>query len=472
MHHWNMPLLLQVQDGVVLTNLEQAAQALARHHDALRLRLRLSGSGWLQHVAPPEETPLVEWVDLSEVPEAEQQSRFEVIATTYQQSLNLESGPLMRLVVFDFGPTRKRELFWVLHHLAGDIVSWRILLEDLETALEQLARGEQVRLPPKTTSFKRWSELLQQYAGSDAAAGSVGFWLADDRRSAAPIPVDRADAREGNTEDSLRRFQVRLSRDETDRLLHDVPKAYQTQINEVLLTALLRSVSEWTDQPSLLVEVESHGREEDLFENVDLSRTVGWFTTYYPVCLRSSLRSNGGAPLEETLQSVKQQLRAIPERGFHYSLLRYLTPRADLADELRRLPQADINFNYLGQFGQVLRNSSLFSSAPRDVNCGLDRSARGLRSHLLDVVSWVVDGCLLVDWYYSENVHETSTIERLGQGFIEAVRSLLDHQKTQARSQPASPDQDAFGWELTDLEGIAAAIHKARDAVATGDDTT
>ena len=468
MHHWNMPLLLQVQDGVVLTDLEQAAQALARHHDALRLRLRPSGTGWLQHVAPPEETPLVEWVDLSEVPAAEQQSRFEVIAATYQQSLNLETGPLMRLVVFDFGPARQRELFWVLHHLAGDIVSWRILLEDLETALEQLASGGPVRLPAKTTSFQRWSELLQQYARSDAAASTAGFWLADDRRNAAPIPIDRAHTQGGNTEDSLRRFQVRLSRDETDRLLHDVPKAYQTQINEVLLTALLRSVSEWSDQPSLLVEVESHGREEDLFENVDLSRTVGWFTTYYPVCLRS----DPGSSLEETLQSVKQQLRAIPERGFHYSLLRYLTPQADLADDLRRLPQADINFNYLGQFGQVLRNSSLFSSAPRDVNCGLDRSPRGQRSHLLDVVSWVVDGCLLVDWYYSENVHETSTIERLGQGFIEAVRSLLDHQKTHSRGQTATPDHDAFGWELQDLEGIAAAIQKARGAVATGDDTT
>lgn len=468
MHHWNMPLLLQVQDGVVLTNLEQAAQALVRHHDALRLRLRPSGTGWVQHIAPPEETPLVEWVDLSEVPAAEQQSRFEVIAATYQQSLNLETGPLMRLVVFDFGPARKRELFWVLHHLAGDIVSWRILLEDLETALEQLGRGETVRLPAKTTSFKRWSELLQHYAASDAAASSAEFWLTDERRNASPIPVDRANADEGNTEESLRRVQVRLSIDETDRLLHEVPKAYQTQINEVLLTALLRSVSEWTDQPSLLVEVESHGREEDLFENVDLSRTVGWFTTYYPVCLKA----NPGASLEETLQSVKQQLRAIPDRGFHYSLLRYLTPKADLADELRRLPQADINFNYLGQFGQVLRNSSLFSSAPRDVNCGLDRSARGLRSHRWDVVSWVVDGCLLVDWYYSENVDETSTIERLGQGFIEAVRSLLDPQKTQARAQTASPDHDAFGWELPDLEGIAAAIQKVRAAGATGDDTT
>jgi non-ribosomal peptide synthase protein (TIGR01720 family) len=407
-------------------------------------------------------------VNLSEVPAAEQQLRFEVIAATYQQSLNLETGPLMRLVVFDFGPVRKRELFWVLHHLAGDIVSWRILLEDLETALEQLARGGPVRLPAKTTSFKRWSELLQQYARSDAAAGTAAFWLADERRNAAPIPLDRADTQDANTEDSLRRFQVRLSRDETDRLLHDVPKAYQTQINEVLLTALLRAVSEWSDQPSLLVEVESHGREEDLFENVDLSRTVGWFTTYYPVCLQAA----SGASLEETLQSVKQQLRAIPERGFHYSLLRYLTPNADLADELRRLPQADINFNYLGQFGQVLRNSSLFSSAPRDVNCGLDRSARGLRSHRLDVVSWVVDGCLLVDWYYSENLHETATIERLGQGFIEAVRSLLDHQKTQGRGQTTAADHDAFGWELPDLEGIAAAIQKARDAVATGDDTT
>jgi non-ribosomal peptide synthase protein (TIGR01720 family) len=457
MHHWNMPLLLRLKTAVPRSDLQQAAQALLRHHDALRLRLRPSGTGWRQHIAVPEEMPVVEWVDLSEAPAAEQQSRFETLAATYQQSLNLETGPLMRLIVFDFGPARGQELFWVLHHLAVDIVSWRILLEDLESALEQLALGGPVRLPPKTTSFKRWSELLQQYAGSDVVARAAGVWLTDEHRNAAPIPVDRAQAQEGNTEESQRRFQVRLSRDETDRLLHDVPKAYQTQINEVLLTALLRCVSEWSNQSSLLVEIESHGREEDLFDDVDLSRTVGWFTTYYPVCLRS----NPSASLEETLQSVKQQLRGIPDRGFQYSVLRHLAPGSGLTGELQRLPQADINFNYLGQFGQVLRNSSLFSAAPPDVNYGLDRSARGLRSHPLEVVSWVIDGCLLVDWYYSENIHDTSTIERLGQGFIKAVRSLLDH-KTDARGQDVSPDHDAFGWELPDLEGIAAAIQKAR----------
>jgi non-ribosomal peptide synthase protein (TIGR01720 family) len=326
----------------------------------------------------------------------------------------------------------------------------------LETAVRQIVRDEPIALPAKTTSFKYWSEQLERYANSDAVVNDSEFWLTPERSEAAPIPLDFANGREENTEESLCLFNVRLSEEETAQLLHEVPKIYRTQINEVLLTALWRSVSRWTGRPSLLVEIESHGREEDLFDDVDLSRTVGWFTTYYPLLVRAESDSD----LAAVLQLVKGQVRAVPQRGFHYSLLRYLAPSADVAATLARLPQADINFNYLGQFGQVVHGTSLYELASSDTSYGLDRSPIGLRSHLLEVVGWVVDDCLHVDWSYSGNAHHESTIARLAADFLSALRELIRGCETGSPRNVAAAED--FDWNDSDLADIQAAISKAQ----------
>jgi NRPS condensation-like uncharacterized protein len=211
----------------------------------------------------------------------EQESAVEKKSSELQRGLSLTEGPLLRAALFDLGDNKPNQLLLIIHHLITDGVSWRILIEDLQTAYEQLSRGEKIKLPPKTTSFKQWAERLIQYGDEASLKKELDYW-AEQQTDASSLPLDFPDG--DNTVGSGRGISLSLSVTETQSLLREVPEVYHTQINDVLLTALAQSFSRWTGERSLLVKLEGHGREP-LFEGVDLSRTVGWFTVAYPVRL-------------------------------------------------------------------------------------------------------------------------------------------------------------------------------------------
>jgi non-ribosomal peptide synthase protein (TIGR01720 family) len=206
---------------------------------------------------------------------------------------------------------------------------------------------------------------------------------------------------------------VMLGVEETTILLKEIPAACRTQINDVLLTALVLAFAEWTGNPSLLVDLESHGREA-IFDDIDLSRTVGWFTAVFPVCLTAAKKELG-----EALKAVKELLRRIPNGGIGYGILRYLSKESQLSF----LPQAEVSFNYLGQFDQSFDDNSLFTLAKESF--GSPQSPRGSRSYLLEIDGFVSDGRLQVGWTYSEALHQQTTIAKLAENFIEKLRSLL-----------------------------------------------
>ena len=199
-------------------------------------------------------------------------------------------------------------------------------------------------------------------------------------------------------------------------LLRQVPRAYRTQINDVLLTALAQAFAQWTGQDALLVDLEGHGRE-DIFDEINLSRTVGWFTSVFPV----RLDLEEAQEPEKALKLVKEQLHRIPHRGINYGVLRYLSESAQLWD----LPQSEVIFNYLGQLDQVLSESPVFELAPESK--GPHQSPRGKRRYLLEINGSIRGGQLQLDWTYSENVHRRSTIERLAQEFLKKLRAIIAH---------------------------------------------
>jgi non-ribosomal peptide synthase protein (TIGR01720 family) len=418
-HHWNQAMLLEVPPTLDLVLLQRVVQQLLIHHDALRLRFMRSASGWQQVNAFPDEAFSCTRVDLSSLPKGEQTPAIEAAATELQASLNLEFGPIVRVALFDLGSNQPNRLLFVIHHLAVDGVSWRILLEDFQTGYQQLSREEPIKLPPKTTSFQNWAQCLTEYAQSPALEQELDYWLDSSRSAIAPLPVDYPASKDGNTVTSACNVSVSLSAEETRALLQEVPKAYHTQINDVLLTSVVQTFAQWTGSRCLLVNLEGHGREE-ILEAVDLSRTVGWFTTIFPVVLELQADAPG-----EALKSVKEQLRRIPNRGIGYGLLRYLKKDVAITEKLRALPQAEVSFNYLGQFDQVLSPDGLFELAKE--SSGSEHSQLGSRSHLLEVNGLIVEGQLQLNWTYSSNLHQQRTIEGLAQNFVAALRSLITH---------------------------------------------
>jgi amino acid adenylation domain-containing protein/non-ribosomal peptide synthase protein (TIGR01720 family) len=429
-HHWNQSVVLEPREELDPAPLG----AILAHHDALRSRFRRVAGEWRQEVVPPDGVVPFERHDLSALEDGEREEAFAALAEQVQGGLDLTRGPLLRAAWIDLGPGRGCRLLFAVHHLVVDGVSWRVILEDLTTALRQLAAGGGGALPAKTTSFRQWAGRLAGHARSGALDGEIAFWEAASA-PAAPLPVDFPAARGGNDEASSRTVAVTLGEAETDRLLRVLPKVCRAQINEVLLSALLRTFAAWTGGTELHFDLEGHGREP-LFDDVDLSRTVGWFTTHFPV----RLSALAGAGPEEALRAAKEQLRAVPGRGIGHGLLRHLTRE----EAGRRLAgQPEVSFNYLGQLDGSF-DGSLFRRAGEPAGPSHDPS--GERPYLLQVSGIVLDGRLRLDWTYSENRHRRETVELLAESFLGSLRELLD------AAAPGKP----LAWTASDfpLSGI------------------
>ena len=442
-HHFNQSFLLEVPANLQPELLEQALQKLLSHHDALRLRFVQQDGRWQQYNSDASDVSLG-IADLSYLPPAEQLKAIATRADEAQSTLNLTDGPLMRVILFNLGNSPGRLLI-VIHHLAVDGISWRILLEDLSEAYKQLEVGKTIQLPAKTTSFKDWAIRLQDYARSQELHSQLDYWLDSMRFPIAPLPLDYAAVAQDNTVASSQIVSVYLSGEQTRALLQDVPGAYNTQINDVLLTALVQTFTRWTGFYSLLIDLEGHGRE-DLFEDVDLSRTVGWFTSIFPVLLQLEDQDDLG----EVLKSVKEQLRRIPNRGIDYGIWRYLSPdesdrvrgasrreaqlrsplasplgRSAVRNQLQVFPKAEVSFNYLGQFDQTQLATLGWKYAQE--SSGSIHSPKGQRRHLLIVNGLVVEGRLKLEWQYSEHFHSWGTVKNLANEYIEALETIIAH---------------------------------------------
>jgi amino acid adenylation domain-containing protein/non-ribosomal peptide synthase protein (TIGR01720 family)/FkbM family methyltransferase len=415
-HHWNQALLSESRERLDVALVKEAVQKILAHHDALRLRFRREETGWSQDNAPVKEDTPVFCYDFSALDQPAQRAAIEKAAAELQTSFNLSAGPLVRVALFKLGAEQPDRLLIVAHHLVVDGVSWRILLEDFHNVYQQLSRNENVSLPPKTTSFKYWSQQLTEYAQSKELSEELTYWLDPSRAGISSVPLDEQHG--VNTKDSARSVTLALSVEETQALLQKVPRAFNTQINEVLLTAVARAWASWTGERSIVIAMEGHGRE-DVLKDVDLSRTVGWFTTLFPVYLHLPNPSDAS----DCLKSIKEQLRQVPNHGFGYGVLKYLCCDHKITERLRSLPAAQISFNYLGQFDQVLPADAPFSSARE--SSGPNSSQQASRTHILEISGSVHGGRLQVEWIYSENLHRKITIAQLAESFVSTLREII-----------------------------------------------
>lgn len=421
-HHYNQAFLFESGERLNRELLERAIAKVGLQHDSLRLRYTQEADQWRQFYGPTGQENILKWHDLAGLNEPEQKQKIEAEAALAQAGLDFEKGPLWHVGYFDLGAGKKSRLLMVVHHLAVDGVSWRPLLEDLESAYQQLKSGNLVQLPQKTASFKTWASRLQHFARSESLKSELSYWnsVTDPEKVADAITrLKMPGVSHANTEGSAKVIEVSLSSDDTRALLQQVPAVYNTQINDVLLTALTRAWTQWTGSRVLFTNLEGHGRE-NLFEDVDLSRTIGWFTSIFPVRLELPEGPGNWQP-GEALKSVKEQLRQVPRRGIGYGLLRYLNPDSSLAAQ----PAPSMVFNYLGQFDQVLAGSKLFQFAKE--SSGPWHGSRQRRRHILEINCLVRDERLELLCTYSSDAHAEAEIFRFTNEFVNALKELIAH---------------------------------------------
>ncbi|MFE2756327.1 amino acid adenylation domain-containing protein, partial [Actinosynnema sp. NPDC059335] len=363
--HFTMSVVVEPGD-VPPAAVRDAVHAVVAHHDALRTRFTLVDGTWRQEVAEDEHADVFR-IGADDLRTEAERAR---------AGLDPRHGPMLRAVLLPDG-----RLFLTAHHLVVDAVSWRIIVSDLETLLAGGALG------PKTTAFADWARRLDRHVRAGGFDAALPHW--------ADVPVEEPVPTRADT---ARSVTVRLGRAETDALLREVPEAYRTQVNDVLLTALASAFG-----GRALVALEGHGREE-LFDGVDLSRTVGWFTAQFPVAL--ALPAGGW---DTALKAVKEQLRAVPDKGLSYEALRY-----DDRGLTGSLPR--VCFNYLGQWDGSVTEAASGREVPDDF----------VRPHLLDITAAVSGGELVVEWEFSTSAHDEAAVRALADRMLDALRGIAE----------------------------------------------
>lgn len=411
-HHWNQAILLTPSQELQARLLQSSLEQLVVHHDALRLSFSERGGIWQAAFLDPASIAKdflwqVTLVDVTELG---------AICEKAQQSLDLRHGPLLRAVLVNFIEGGQR-LLLVIHHLVVDGVSWRVLLEDLQTVYNQYLNNRLVDLPPKTSSVQAWSKRLQQYAHSETLQHELVYWQTELAGVKTDLPCDNLIG-----EMQVKHAQSVSSRlDEvwTERLIKVAPSAYRTQVNDLLLTALARVIADWAQQQSILIQLEGHGRE-DLFDDIDLSRSVGWFTTMFPVRLTPS------QSLDRSIKTIKEQLRAIPHKGIGFGVLKYLSDTS-IQQKINELPEPRIIFNYLGQFDSSFDQSHASLFKPAVESTGAGRNLEGPLGDWLSINGHIYNGELTLHWSFSGEMYQVGTIQMLAERYVEELQLLIEY---------------------------------------------
>ncbi|MET0412729.1 MAG: condensation domain-containing protein, partial [Polyangiaceae bacterium] len=440
---YTQSLLLTPREPLRAAVLERALGAVVAQHEALALGFDEVEPGRWRARRRAAANGSVLWLRSAADERALQPILDEALA-----DFDLAAGSLLRIVLIDLASGGQR-LFAVAHHLVVDGVSWRVLLEELESAYRQLAGERPVSLPERTAAPSEWAERLRAHAGSDDARQELDFWCTQ-LGDVTAAPATPRSTRWHSSE-------LVLEREATRQLLSEAPEAYRTEINDLLLTALVRALCRTSGQKSATLMLEGHGREP-LFDDVDPSRTVGWLTSVFPLRLRPKLTGDGA--LGASIKAIKQQLRSVPRRGIGYCLLRHAGDAATRA-RLTALHEPGITFNYLGQLDQSFEPAGLFEPAGVGARAG-DHSVDAALSGSLAINAQVYGGELRVAIAHDPALHDAAAITALREAFEAELHAVIEH--TTGGASGATPaDFPLIGLEQAELDALPLVWHEIED---------
>ncbi|WP_342552941.1 amino acid adenylation domain-containing protein [Paenibacillus sp. FSL R7-0652] len=438
-HHFNQSVMLYRKEGFSEETVCQVLQKLAEHHDALRMVFCKTEQGFIVRNRAVQEGELFT-LDVFDLQDADNTSQaVEEKAANIQAGIDLENGPLVKAGLFRC--MDGDHLLLAVHHAVVDGVSWRILMEDFALGYEQAGQSKEIRFPAKTDAYRTWSEQLAAYANSPEMTKERTYWQAVEQIEVPTVPKDM-EVHVTTQQDSESLF-VHLTPEETELLLKRVHRAYNTEMNDILVTALGIAIRKWSGHERVRINLEGHGRES-IGTDIDITRTVGWFTTKFPVVLETE-------PDRDTayqIKQVKESLRRIPNKGLGYGVCRYLSKSED---HFVWGAEPEINFNYLGQFDDDV-NQDEISISP--YSSGSPTSDRQARSFVLDINGMVLDGVLSLDLSYSLKQYRKETIETFAQYFEQSLRELIAHCAGKEKTELTPSDLQFKGLTIAELEQL------------------
>ncbi|MCY8598344.1 condensation domain-containing protein, partial [Bacillus vallismortis] len=441
-HHWNQSVMLQAKKGFDPERVEKTLQALIEHHDALRMVYREEPKDVVQYNRGLEAASAQLEIIHIEGQAKDHEDRIEREAERLQSSIDLQEGGLLKAGLFQ--AEDGDHLLLAIHHLVVDGVSWRILLEDFAAVYTQLEQDNEPVLPQKTHSFAEYAERLQDFANSKAFLKEKEYWRQlEEQTVAVKLPKDResGDQRMKHT----KTIEFSLTAEETEQLTTKAHEAYHTEMNDILLTAFGLAMKEWTGQDRVSVHLEGHGREE-IIEDLIISRTVGWFTSMYPMVLDMKHADDLGYQLKK----MKEDIRHVPNKGVGYGILRYLTAPEHKEDVAFSI-QPDVSFNYLGQFDDM-SDAGLFKRS--ELPSGQSLSPETEKPNALDVVGYIENGKLTMSLaYHSLEFHE-KTIQTFSDSFKAHLLRIIQHCLSQDGTELTPSDLGDDDLTLDELDKL------------------
>ncbi|MEM9916806.1 MAG: amino acid adenylation domain-containing protein [Bacteroidota bacterium] len=438
LHHYNQCLMIHSEQAIDVVAMEKAIKQLVVHHDALRLSFTKDATGqWIQTNQGLSTLPELLVIDqrMTEDAKAERQKTCEAL----QADMTLAAAPLLRVALFQAQDGDR--LVLIFHHLVMDGVSWRVLLEDINTLYEQARTNVELKLPLKTDSFKSWCEGLIEYANNTAFEDEIDYW--GEMVSAKVPPLLELS-------DTIPTPQVKeatavLSEESTKLLTTAVHQAYSTEINEVLLTALLLAFRRTFGVSALWIMLEGHGREEILVEK-EFSRTVGWFTSMYPLLLQQSKEE---ASLADLLIQIKEDLRRMPNNGIGYGIARYLRP--DLWEGDADF-HPEVVFNYLGQFDEATEDEGPLKVT--DEFAGRTTDPRDQPEFNIQVSGLISDGQLHTNIEFNSSLYDEQRMQQLCDAYHKGLKEIIEHCTGIQDTIPTPSDFTYNKLEVEDLEDL------------------
>lgn len=439
-HHYNQSMMLYSKELLEEAHVQKIFDQLLLHHDALRLAYNFDGDEIFQENKNAEYKISLQTFDLREQEDATQ--LLTAKANELQAGFNLENSPLIKVGLFHLDDGDR--LLIVIHHLAIDGVSWRIILEDLELLYQQQQNGDAFVLPLKTDSYKLWSEKLLEYAGSDELLSEIDYWKEVLSEEGATLKKDLPKG--SNTRENEETVNFSLPQQKTEALLTKVNETYKTEINDILLAGLGLAAHSVFEADKLFVDLEGHGRE-DILEDIDVGRTVGWFTSMYPVMLTLDHPDD----LSYQIKTIKETLRKVPNKGIGFGILKYLTGREQTQDiPFDGKPQ--LVFNYLGQVDENVEQLSMDIAKE---SAGYTLSPQGIREHDLVVTAIVIDKQLRASVSYNNQQFKKETMETLVKAFEDHLNAIIDHCLLQDNKEQVTPSDLGFkGLSIDQLENF------------------
>jgi iturin family lipopeptide synthetase B len=404
-HHYNQTVMLHFPQGITADLVQAIFAKVQEHHDALRTVFRQENGDWVQETKGAEHSLSITELDFSAASDPEQQ--IFTAANSIHAGVELHKGPLLRLGLFHMNDGSR--LLIVINHLIVDGISWRILFEDVETLYQQLSKKEPLQLPLKTDAFRQWSEAIWNYANTHTFKKAAAYWDHTLHKALPPIPRDYPAGKNILRENEVLFFE--LSKADTARFLKETHFSFGTQINDILLAALLLGVRQSFDLPAVAVDVEGHGRE-DIGAGLNISRTIGWFTSIFRVILEST-----AAGLGAVIKQVKETLNKVPNKGIDYLLYGYTAQSGLQAG-------AQIFFNYLGQF-DADTSGNAYSLAKETTGIAISREEEW--HYDWDIVGQVLEGKLHIKLTYSTLQYKEATIRRFLDAYEASLLSIINY---------------------------------------------